>query len=248
MAEKYLTLKNGQQAIVDEEDFNDLCQYKWSLNNSGYVSGGSGEFLHRQVMSKITDITDKHIDHKNKNKLDCRKSNLRVCDGSQNNANTLKRENNTSGYKGVTLSKIRDKYPWCAKIAYHNKHKNIGFFNTAREAAIAYDIYAKFLYAEFAILNISDVTSKEIDSITQVLTKECKRHKSRKTKYFGIEYEPRTNKWAVRVNRKCLGTFESEVEAAKVADQELLRIGDVFHVNFENPTTLEDVIRKNFDL
>lgn len=46
---------------------------------------------------------------------------------------------NTSGYRGVTYCEKPKK--WCAKITVSNKYKNIGYFTTAIDAAIAYDSY-----------------------------------------------------------------------------------------------------------
>lgn len=250
MGEKYIILNNGQKTIVDEEDFESFGKYKWCLNNSGYVFGYGPckkvNSLHRYIMSKIHNIKDKDIDHINKNKLDNRKFNLRICNKSQNNSNTEHRKINTSGYKGVSFNKTNKL--WCAKICFNNKHVNIGLFETARLAAIAYDLYSKFLFKEFAVANIIEPNKNEVDLVINKITKEHKRRRKRKSKYYGIEFKSKNNTWTVRINRKNLGTFNTEIEAAQKADEELLRIGDNFHLNFNNKTTLEDVIKRNFNI
>ena len=91
------------------------------------------------------------VDHINQNKLDNRKSNLRLCSHSQNGINKYKQSNNSSGFKGVCFNKRRQKF-----MAFINKDKKrtyIGYFETAEEAGKAYDKKAKELFGEFACLN-----------------------------------------------------------------------------------------------
>ncbi len=91
------------------------------------------------------------IDHINQIKSDNRWCNLRECDRSQNQANTKKRSDNTSGYKGVTWSK-KDK-KWYSQTHIKGKHLHLGVFKCKHQAAIAYNKKAMELFGEFAHLN-----------------------------------------------------------------------------------------------
>ena len=52
---------------------------------------------------------------------------------------------NTSGYRGVSYDRTRDK--WSAKIGLHGKTYNLGRFAMAEEAAMVYDLKAQELDA-----------------------------------------------------------------------------------------------------
>ena len=67
-------------------------------------------------------------------------SNCRFVTRSINTSNTrVIKSNNTSGYRGVSFHKQHKK--WQAYISVNNKRKHLGLFNTAFDAAIAYDAY-----------------------------------------------------------------------------------------------------------
>lgn len=52
-------------------------------------------------------------------------SNLRIANNQQNGANSKRKKNNTSGYKGVYWSKQRQK--WAAKINVSGRQIHLGF-------------------------------------------------------------------------------------------------------------------------
>lgn len=93
------------------------------------------------------------VDHINKDKLDNRRSNLRICTQKQNggNASKAKTRKFTSKYKGVYFDKERNK--WIAKIKRNHRNIWIGRFDTEKEAAKAYNIQARIIFREFAELN-----------------------------------------------------------------------------------------------
>ena len=80
--------------------------------------------------------TDEVIDHIDRNKQNNKIENLRKVDVFINNQNQGNRKNNTSGYKGVSWSKQRQK--WRATITVKRKHKTLGFFTTKEEAFECY--------------------------------------------------------------------------------------------------------------
>jgi len=92
--------------IFDEID-NDLKELVWRTHPAGYAirSGGNiKRYAHRVVLERILKrkmIDGEVTDHINRNKLDNRRSNLRVADMSLNTVNRDLRSDNTLGYVGV---------------------------------------------------------------------------------------------------------------------------------------------------
>lgn len=157
---KEIKLTQGQVALVDDEDFEYLNQFKWYAqkdNNTFYAgtnTSGKGDlkrkviWMHR-VLLNVTDskILVDHIDH---NGLNNQKSNIRVATYAQNSRNKRPCKNTSSKYKGVTYRRLNK---WEASIRLFKKYKYIGIFSTEIEAAKAYDEMAKLHYGEFACLN-----------------------------------------------------------------------------------------------
>lgn len=143
----------GKYTLVDDEDFERVKDYSWSLLRGGYVRSNIGSrtiYLHRVIMLVRE---DEMVDHKNHNKLDNRKQNLRICTQSQNLANKRVKNltKNTSGYKGVNWHFASKK--WMARVQQNKKQIYLGLFNDIKKAALAYNKKAMELYGEFAYLN-----------------------------------------------------------------------------------------------
>lgn len=149
-----IPLSKGKFAIVDEDDFERLSVYKWCVSARGYAVRNifpnkiqKTEHMHKVIFGR----DNTQVDHINQDKLDNRKSNLRPCNHSQNGANSSLRKLNTTGYKGVVWDGSRNKYR--AQITFNNKSMCIGRFETAIEAAKAYNRKAKEFWGEYAFLN-----------------------------------------------------------------------------------------------
>ena len=69
---------------------------------------------------------DEMVDHANRNPLDNRKENLRICLNLDNSKNKRKLDSNTSGITGVTWYKARNK--WVVHIMLNYKSKFLGYF------------------------------------------------------------------------------------------------------------------------
>jgi hypothetical protein len=103
---------------------------------------------HRIVFLYHHGYLPKYVDHMNLDKQDDRIENLREATASQNGANAGIRCNNTSGYKGVSWSKPKDK--WRAYIRHNFKRIHLGFFDKAEDAHEAYCKAANRIFGEFA--------------------------------------------------------------------------------------------------
>lgn len=108
---------------------------------------GNRQRLHRVILDHPNGI----VDHKNRNKLDNRKINLRVTDNKGNSGNVGIRRSNSSGYKGVSFHAASRK--WKAQMSVDNKSVHIGLFTTPEEAARAYDSATRQRHGEFAVTN-----------------------------------------------------------------------------------------------
>lgn len=137
-------------AIVDDEDYDRLASYRWAIK-SGYARAsveGRSRVMHQLLLECPSHLRRDHI---NRNRLDNRKSNLRIATPTQNAANANLRKDNTSGFKGVTWNKGLAR--WKAQVRDGGKRLFLGYFTDAAEAARAYDRRAKELFGEFAVVN-----------------------------------------------------------------------------------------------
>ena len=140
-------------ALVDDEDFEYLNQYTWSVNLQNRkkpraFSQKLKTYMHRLIVNCPKDMQVDHIDG---NPLNNQKSNLRICTLKENCRNIKKRKKGTSEYKGVYFEKFSKK--WRAEITFNNKTIKLGRFLNEKDAALAYDEAALFYFKEFSSLN-----------------------------------------------------------------------------------------------
>lgn len=141
--------------LVDNEDFELLSKYSWYSDSHGYAITSkkpNGKririLMHRFIMSPSKGM---EVDHKDRNRLNNQKSNLRICTVTQNRRNIGRNKVNKSGYKGVSWHINTNM--WETRINFNNHKLFIGYFKSKRHAALAYDLWAKELHGEFAGLN-----------------------------------------------------------------------------------------------
>jgi hypothetical protein len=147
-------------AIIDADDYPKVSPFKWRLSPKNYVMATYWEngkmrhvYLHRLIMNaKATDKCD-HIHH---DKLDNRKSELRIASSTQNQGNRRKIKTCLSKFKGVCWHKQKQK--WIAhlrqKVNGKTRLKHLGYFTDEKDAARAYNKAALEYFGSFSNLNI----------------------------------------------------------------------------------------------
>jgi len=142
---KRIKLTKGKYAIVDDEDFEYLNQWKWFLKETEYATGyaarsqhiklGVGKYTCKRIwMHRVVNNTPENLitDHINMDKLDNRRCNLRDSDKSLNGINRRKPANNTSGCKGVVWDSWTNK--WRAELKINGKKIRMGRFSDVNDA------------------------------------------------------------------------------------------------------------------
>lgn len=156
-----IKLTQGFYALVDDNDYEELNQYNWHYAKQKDIGGyavrtiylGGGRknakcrsiMMHRVIMAPPKGL---FIDHINHDKLDNRRSNLRICTRAQNGANQNIRKNNKSGYKGVYWDKRRN--TWIAQTSHDGRVIRFKYSKDIKAAVKAYDEGMKQLFGEFA--------------------------------------------------------------------------------------------------
>lgn len=117
---------------------------------SAYIrTGAETGYAHRVIALRMgLDIWGVLVDHRNRNPLDNRRSNLRVATKSQNNTNSKLHSHNVSGFRGVSWCNTKRK--WVARINHLGKAHHIGYFIKKNDAREAYSLAAGSLHGEFS--------------------------------------------------------------------------------------------------
>jgi hypothetical protein len=163
---KEIQLTKGYIALVDDSDYERVARREWCAKEKFrnevivgvYAQRGwrvegktKSQSLHRFIMN-VTDPAIQ-VDHEDHDGLNCQKYNLRVSTPQQNASNALLTRANTSGFKGVSWNKDREK--WRAYIHVNNGRFHLGYFTDPFEAACAYDMAAVQHFGEFAHCNFA---------------------------------------------------------------------------------------------
>lgn len=154
----YVTTKLPKDVLVDEQDLPLVLSYnKWWVSKRGDVITQSEKTVNRKRIRTtyrlhriIMGVTDpkQEVDHRNFNKLDNRRSNLRICSHAQNGRNLPLKKNNTSGFSGIIWDKRKKKWVTRIKVLYKNIH--LGGFEDIEEA-ISMRLFAEnYYFEEFA--------------------------------------------------------------------------------------------------
>ena len=126
---KRISLRGTDQyAIVDDEDYPLLSRFKWYVSDNGYATTQVRELKHLKMHHLVWGAIEQKklvIDHLNNNRLDNRKSNLRLCSQKDNS-------NNRENVKGYCWDKTKKKYI----VRYKGKFQ--GRYVTEEEAEEAF--------------------------------------------------------------------------------------------------------------
>lgn len=164
---KIIQLTKSKSAMVDDDDFEWLSQWKWhaveikhrTTPSTWYARRYQRRFpLTRQVIYMHRAIIIYHgcssecdVDHKDTNGLNNQFVNLRSCSQSKNNGNRVKEGNCSSKYKGVSWCNTRNK--WRSMLRINKKAFGAKRFDSEEDAARHYDSLARLHFGEFARLN-----------------------------------------------------------------------------------------------
>jgi hypothetical protein len=159
-------LGEGRFAIVDPADYYRLNNFQWYANGEDNLIYALRTVIsphkktktvrmHREIMNAHEGIL---VDHRNRNALDNRRSNLRLATHSQNCCNRGKKRCKTSSrFIGVCFDK--ESRLWRAYVSYQKKRIYLGRFHSEIDAARAYDEAAKKHHGEFARLNFPEAAT-----------------------------------------------------------------------------------------
>lgn len=134
-------LYGGEEALVDDDDFDELSRYKWHKHGGGYaqrlvytyISKGKynkrSVLMHRHIMEPVDGLV---VDHINRDRLDNRRGNLRVITQAQNVFNKGIQSNNKSGYRCIHWDINRRR--WVVQVKILGKNSNLGRYKSIDDA------------------------------------------------------------------------------------------------------------------
>lgn len=154
------TTDRGSIMLVSSVDFDNVMRFKWYLSKSGYpMTYGNSTIkfgpitMHQMLFPNIP--YGYVVDHINREKLDNRRTNLRVCTALENSYNKSKPKNSKRRYKGVSQSGKKNP-TFTATITKNGTNYEIKNIQTEEQAAKVYDMMAEELFGKYAGKNFPD--------------------------------------------------------------------------------------------
>lgn len=136
--------KSNNFAFIDKEDLDKVKNYTWRETKDGYpicYYNENGKQSHKCLHNVfINPPRPFEVDHINQNKLDNRKSNLRVVTHLENMHNINRVAKSNTGVSNVYKVKSGK---FAVRIQYNLKQNHIGTFNSMEEAKIALEDFKK---------------------------------------------------------------------------------------------------------
>ncbi len=150
--------EKGAKALISMSNAPLILEYDWYLGKNGYpITYGSkdkkikfscGYKMHKMLFPNVK--KGYVVDHINRDRLDNRLSNLRICTIAQNNYNRSHPKNSKYKYKGIAKEKDG---VWTAYVMKDGKRTEINGFSSEKEAAKVYDLMAEELLGQYASKN-----------------------------------------------------------------------------------------------
>lgn len=226
----------GTPILVSTEDYDWLNSYKWQINNSGYAYRRKQinkkvtlRFMHREILGLKPGDRSMVGEHRNRQKNDNRRENLRKATYTQNGANRI-RNRKKHIPKGVYKGKNR----FYAKIIKEGIEIHGGGYNTPELAAEAYDLMAIREYKEFACTNYPIENYKDGDIIARLEELKCISRATvpsyKKDYTGGASWFGKLHKFGAWIRlkdgrRTHLGLFNTKQEAERRFEQEVKVLG-----------------------
>jgi hypothetical protein len=143
-----IPLSQNQTAIVDDEDFERLKDFRWFYrgergSKQGYAirhrktgkSKYATQYLHREVAGEVP--ADCEVVFLNHDRLDCRKANLRIVTKEEARQHHRTRRDSKSGVKGVRYNADTD--TWSAYAYRQGQCCHLGTYGSKEQAQYAYE-------------------------------------------------------------------------------------------------------------
>ena len=120
--------------LIDAADVERVTRWRWSLHAmGGYAMRHGGTLLHRELLG-LTPGDGMEGDHINRDRLDCRRANLRPIPAmSGNRQNLTPMSTGTSRFRGVSWHAHTGK--WCARAWQNGRGVYLGVYESETEAA-----------------------------------------------------------------------------------------------------------------
>ena len=154
---RYIELTKGYRALVDEEDYPRVMEFKWfvtgrpayAYRHLRYAPGARNytvQSMHDLILGQREGMT---IDHIDLDRFNNTRANLRFATRSQQTQNRARRGDSLLNYKCI----MRNGRNFTARIKIDGRRISVGTFPSQEEAALAYNHAALHHYGEFARLN-----------------------------------------------------------------------------------------------
>jgi hypothetical protein len=231
---KHIPLINGGYSVIDDDDYELVNQFKWRLDPSGYAKrttrlpDETDRLMHRLIMNTPKGML---TDHRNGEKLDNRRENLRVCTNSQNTRYRLTHRSNKNGLREVCYCDQTGK--WKAYATQNGKQLWLGRYDELQDAINARDSAVMTIEPDFSIPNSHNQV------IVESLSEEARRSRvDRRRKfelvsnntsgYRGVSKSKRDGNWRAYIGFEkqhiWIASTDDPTESAYIYDQVALQL------------------------